>query len=393
MVVTANNGCQDTLSQTITIHPKPILEWELGPACKNTWTTFDNQSTIPLGSISQTEWLVNLQYPFEGTNSAYKFVTTGVQYLNLTSTSDQNCTSDTLIIVNVNSELDARFNYLPLNIVSGVPVTFSDLSIASSSSTWDMGIGEELITYTPPVNQFVKSYPLEWVDSTIDVTLFVENEIGCKDTISKTFFVQHPGFDLEVKSIFIQEINGFNTIGVEFENKGTISINKVDFELSGLNNSTIQETWTGNLLANQDLIYLFNAKLSAYNSTQDELTNFLCVESFASDNLGNVDVIFENNKVCQNTENEEIALLSVAPNPTEDLTNVSLLIPASSEPAKLKVSLYNMSGEIVQYVIDNQVVEQGIFDFNVDFSNLSRGIYLLKIEDGISSKVIRLSKI
>ena len=393
LVAIANNGCRDTIQRTITIHPIPILEWELGPACKNTWTTFDNQSTIPLGSISQTEWLVNLQYPFEGTNSAYKFVTTGVQYLNLTSTSDQNCTSDTLIIVNVNSELDARFNYLPLNIVSGVPVTFSDLSIASSSSTWDMGIGEELITYTPPVNQFVQSYPLEWVDSTIDVTLFVENEIGCKDTISKTFFVQRPAFDLEVKSIFIQEINGFNTIGVEFENKGTISINKVDFELSGLNNSTIQETWTGNLLANQDLIYLFNAKLSAYNSTQDELTNFLCVESFASDNLGNVDVILENNKVCQNTENEEIALLSVAPNPTEDLTNVSLLIPASSEPAKLKVSLYNMSGEIVQYVIDNQVVEQGIFDFNVDFSNLSRGIYLLKIEDGISSKVIRLSKI
>jgi hypothetical protein len=256
-----------------------------------------------------------------------------------------------------------------------------------------MGIGEELITYTPPVNQFVKSYPLEWVDSTIDVTLFVENEIGCKDTISKTFFVQHPGFDLEVKSIFIQEINGFNTIGVEFENKGTISINKVDFELSGLNNSTIQETWTGNLLANQDLIYLFNAKLSAYNSIQDELTNFLCVESFASDNLGNVDVILENNKVCQNTENEEIALLSVAPNPTEDLTNVSLLIPAYSEPTKLNVSLYTMSGEIVQSVIDNQDVETGIFDFNIDLSNLSRGIYLLKIEDGISSKVIRLSKI
>ena len=163
--------------------------------------------------------------------------------------------------------------------------------------------------------------------------------------------------------------------------------------MSSLNSLSIQETWTGNLLANQDLIYLFNAKLSAYNSTQDELTNFLCIESFASDNLGNVDVILENNKVCQNTENEEIALLSVAPNPTEDLTNVSLLIPDTSEPSKLKVSLYNMSGEIVQYVIDNQVVEQGVFDFNVDFSNLSRGIYLLKIEDGISSKVIRLSKI
>jgi hypothetical protein len=86
-------------------------------------------------------------------------------------------------------------------------------------------------------------------------------------------------------------------------------------------------------------------------------------------------------------------LISDTPNPTEALTNVSLFIPASSEPSKLNVSLYSMNGEIVQYVVDNQVVEQGIFDFNVDFSNLSRGIYLLKIEDGTSIKLIRLSKI
>jgi len=393
LVAIATNGCRDTIQRTITIHPIPILDWELGPACKNTWTTFENQSTIPLGSISQTEWLVNLQYPFEGTNSAYKFVTTGVQYLNLTSTSDQNCASDTLIIVNVNSELDARFNYLPLNIVSGVPVTFSDLSIASSGSTWDMGISEELITYTPPINQFVKTYPLEWVDSTINVTLFVENEIGCKDTISKSFIVQSPAFDLEVKSIFIQEINGFNTIGVEFENKGTIAITSVNFQLSSLNSLPIQETWTGNLLANQDLIYMFNAKLSAYNSNQDDQTNFLCVEGFASDNLGNVDVILENNEVCKNTENEEIALLSVAPNPTENITNVSLLIPNTTEATNLNVSLYSMNGAIVKYIIKDQSLEAGIFDFNVDLTNVQRGIYLLKIEDGTTSKVIRLSKI
>ena len=243
------------------------------------------------------------------------------------------------------------------------------------------------------MNQFAKTYPLEWVDSTIDVTLFVENQIGCKDTITKSFGVQRPAFDLKLKSLFIQEINGFNTIGVEFENKGTIAITSIDFQLTSLNSIPIQETWTGNLLANQDLIYMFNAKLSANNSTQDDLTNFLCIEGFASDNLGNVDVILENNKVCENTENEEIALISISPNPTETLTNVSLLIPTTTESSKLNVSLYNMSGEIVQYIIDNQVVEPGIFDFNIDFSNLSRGIYLLKIEDSTTNKVIRLSKI
>ena len=393
LIVVGNNGCSDTSSNSITIYPNPVLNWSITPSCKNTLTVFEDLSTIPEGTLVSTDWLVNLQYPFTTPVASYRFATLGVQYLNLTSTSDKNCTSDTLILVNVNPELNANFNYSPANIVAGVPVTFTDLSLGSTTATWDLGIGEELITYTPPLNQFAKTYPLDWIDSTIDVILFVENQIGCKDTITKSFGVQRPAFDLEVKSIFIQEINGFNTIGVEFENQGTIAITSIDFQLTSLNSIPIQETWTGNLLANQDLIYMFNAKLSAYNSTQDDLTDFVCVEGFASDNLGNVDLVLGNNKVCQNVENESIALISVAPNPTEALTNVSLFIPGSSEPSKLNVSLYNMSGEIVQYVIDNQVVESGMFDFNVDFSNLSRGIYLLKIEDGTSSKVIRLSKI
>ena len=393
LITIGNNGCSDTSNQSVTIYPNPILNWNISPSCKNTLTVFEDLSTIPEGTLVSTDWLVNLQYPFTTPIASYRFATLGEQYLNLTSTSDQNCTSDTLILVNVNPELNANFSYSPTIVVAGVPVTFTDLSIGSTTATWDLGIGEELITYTPPVTQFAKIYPLEWVDSTVDLTLFVENQIGCKDTITKSFGVQGPAFDLEVKSLFIQEINGFNTVGVEFENVGTISINKIDFELSGLNTLPIQETWNGTLLPNQDQIYMFNAKLSAYISTQDELTNFLCVEGFASDILGNVDVIKENNKVCENTENEDITLLSVSPNPTENTTNVSLLIPNKTEQTFLNVSLYNMSGEIVQYVIDNQVVEPGIFDFDIDFSNLSRGIYLLKIDDGATKKVLRVSKI
>jgi PKD repeat protein len=393
LITIGNNGCSDTSNQSVTIYPNPILNWNISPSCKNTLTVFEDLSTIPEGTLVSTDWLVNLQYPFTTPIASYRFATLGEQYLNLTSTSDQNCTSDTLILVNVNPELNANFSYSPTIVVAGVPVTFTDLSIGSTTATWDLGIGEELITYTPPVTQFAKIYPLEWVDSTVDLTLFVENQIGCKDTITKSFGVQGPAFDLEVKSLFIQEINGFNTVGVEFENVGTISINKIDFELSGLNTLPIQETWNGTLLPNQDQIYMFNAKLSAYNSTQDELSNFLCVEGIASDILGNVDVIKENDKVCENTENEDIALLSVSPNPTENTTNVSLLIPNKTEQTFLNVSLYNMSGEIVQYIIDNQVVEPGIFDFDIDFSNLSRGIYLLKIDDGATKKVLRVSKI
>ena len=141
LVVTANNGCHDTSVQSIIIYPKPILDWQVGPACKNTWTTFDNQSSIPIGSIAQTDWLVNLQYPLQGTSSAYKFVTTGVQYLNLTSTSDQGCTTDTLIIVNVQPEINAAYTVSPATVVAGVPVVFTNNSIGGTSYEWNLGNG------------------------------------------------------------------------------------------------------------------------------------------------------------------------------------------------------------------------------------------------------------
>ena len=293
----------------------------------------------------------------------------------------------------MNPELNANFNYSPTNVVAGIPVTFTDLSTGSSISTWDLGIGEQLLTYTPPITQLTKTFPFDWIDSTVEITLFVENQIGCLDTIIKTIEITRPSFDLELKSIFIQEINGYNTIGVEFKNKGTIEISKIDFDLTTLNSIPIQETWNGNLLANQSLIYMFNAKLSAFNSSQDDVNNILCVEGVATDNLGNVDTYIINNKVCKNTENESLALISIAPNPTASITNVSLLIPTANLQSKINAQLYNLTGEIVQIVLEDKIVEPGIFDFNVDFSFLSKGLYLLKIDDGSVIKIISVSKI
>jgi len=395
LIAVGNNGCADTTTNSITIYPNPVLNWSISPSCKNTLTVFEDLSTIPEGTLVSTDWLVNLQFPFTTPIASYRFGTLGVQYLNLTSTSDKNCTSDTLIILNVNPELDARFNYSPSNVVAGVPITFFDLSIGSTSSTWDLGKGEQFINYTPPVNQFSSTYNTDWVDSIVIVSLFVENQIGCKDTMAKSFVVNRQAFDLEVSNLFVQEANGFNTIGVGFKNKGSLDIKKVEFVLTSLNSLPIQETWNGNLQPNQQLIYIFNSKLSAYNSTQDDFTNFLCVEGVPFDNLGSQDLFLLNNKLCQNLENEEFVLMSLFPNPTENLTQVNLLIPSSSsdEANKLNVSLYNLNGEITQQIFKDRVVEPGIFDFTIDFQNIARGIYLLKIEHGSTTKLVRVAKI
>ena len=39
LALEADNGCVDTVEQLITVYPKPVLAYDVGPACKNTWTS------------------------------------------------------------------------------------------------------------------------------------------------------------------------------------------------------------------------------------------------------------------------------------------------------------------------------------------------------------------
>ncbi|MFM7388773.1 MAG: PKD domain-containing protein, partial [Bacteroidota bacterium] len=75
LVCTAGNSCSDTLIQSLNILPKPDLTWVVGPSCLNNSTVFESQTTIPSGSVDTTSWLVNLQFPFNGTTGSYVFTT------------------------------------------------------------------------------------------------------------------------------------------------------------------------------------------------------------------------------------------------------------------------------------------------------------------------------
>ena len=71
----------DTVLQSIIVHPNPIINYQIGPACKNTWTEFDDMSTIPQGSITETDWQFNLQFEDDATSTYFNFPTTGIQLL------------------------------------------------------------------------------------------------------------------------------------------------------------------------------------------------------------------------------------------------------------------------------------------------------------------------
>jgi PKD repeat protein len=386
LVVTANNGCQDTLSQTITIHPKPILGWQIGPACKNTWTSFENQSTIPLGNISQTDWLVNLQYPLDGTSSAYKFVTTGVQYLNLTSTSDQACATDTLIIVNVQPEINAAFTVSPTTVVAGVPVVFTNNSLGGTSYEWNLG-NDNIIQTTVAEPVEATGFASSFIGDSILTYLAIQNAIGCKDTAYQYVKVNEPRIDLAIKQLFVQDINGFYKVGVELRNLGFVEITQTDLLLKLYNSSPILETETESLAPGESRIYLFNANPSAYISTQDNEISYLCVEATSYNDYQLIETELSNNISCLNTEGGNFVLLPIYPNPTNDDITYSLIV---SQESTFTTSLTDETGRILQS--STELFASGLYTPTLSMRNLSAGVYYFQISDRVNSKTVKVLK-
>ncbi len=387
LVVLANNGCSDTLKQTINIQPNPILNWKIGPACKNTWTTFENLSTVPLGSISQTDWLVNLQNTQHGTASAYQFVTTGIQYLNLTSITDQGCSIDTLIIVNVQPEINANYKIEPSNVVAGIPITFSNISSGGNEYFWDFGLNNYIQTTDTNKIEITPYSEIE-IGQTITTSLAIKNSIGCSDTATKTILVNEPRFDLELKSLFAEDINGYYTVGVEIKNNGLIEIQNTDLLMSLLNTPPVMETYIGSILPGESHIYIFSSKPSAFISNQDNNQSYICIEGNGFNNYNLIDQNLLNNRVCKNTEDKSMIVLPVFPNPTSDLIHVNLII--SDISAIVTTQLLDNTGRLISENSNN--FEQGFNSLGVTLSEYKNGIYYLKVSDGTTSKVVKLLK-
>ena len=386
VVLEANNGCVDTLEQLITVHPKPVLGYDVGPACKNTWTSLENISTIPEGTLTETNWLINLQYNFNQQNTAFKFPTLGIQLVNLESISDQGCISDSTFEIDVQNEISADYTVNPMNLTSGTPIQFINESLGADSSFWDFGDGNGFQYNQNQVNEITYDQTLN--GSSIDVALIITNDIGCRDTSSYTYEIKEAFLDLALQTLFVQDINGYLTVGVELSNLGSVMLENADLYLKSAENGSILENWTGQLTQNESEIYIFNAHLPSYSSIQDDTERFICVEGSVN-NLGYLDVDISNNIICENIEGSGLVVLPIYPNPTEDDITVSILLTESSP---LHIELVDQSGRLIVNQDYTENLDSGIHKIVLPFSSLQKGIYHLRVSDNnttLLEKIVR----
>jgi gliding motility-associated-like protein len=210
LVVTSNHGCTDSLMLNVTVNPLPQISFDAPTdGCAPVCMTFVNNSNITSGLISTWAWdfgdgntasAMNPSHCFE--NNSHSSVSTFD--ITLTGTSDKGCVTTlmqpSMITAYPMPLANFTFGPQPTDIYDK-EITFVDQSIVGSVWTWDLGDGASS-TQQNPIHEYADS-------GTFVVTLFMENQYGCKDTAQKTVVIK-PTYAIWIPNTFTPDGDGNN---------------------------------------------------------------------------------------------------------------------------------------------------------------------------------------
>ena len=185
-IVSTNEGCFDTITQTITVFNNPVAGFTHQNVCLGNAMNFTNTSTV--GSpdvISSYLWAFGDGSPTSTqTNPSHTYLTEGNYTVTLIATTSNACSDVANITVSVYDAPTAGFTFN--NVCENIPASFTNTSnnpnignIATFS--WNFGDGSPLnsIDFNP-----IHTYTTA---GTYTVTLIVNSSnLGCSDTLQQT---------------------------------------------------------------------------------------------------------------------------------------------------------------------------------------------------------------
>lgn len=212
LIVTTNNGCVDSTTKTVNVHPYPVVDFvaDTLKGCSPLCVNLTNLSTISQGSIAQYLWDMgdgttasqfNLSNCYTNNSQLPREIT-----ISLTATSGFGCatkvTKQNYLTVFPNPV--AKFEMDPSTTdIFNSQIKFFDLSIGPTYWNWSFGDGNGDVVKNPVhVYQDTGSYL---------VTLQVTNKYGCTD-IAKELIRINPNFAIYIPNTFTVDGDGKNDL-------------------------------------------------------------------------------------------------------------------------------------------------------------------------------------
>ena len=384
LVSLSSNGCSDTNFQNITIHPTPDLSWNIGPSCKDNPTAFLSTSTISTGTIDSTFWLVNLQFPIEGTSGSYTFTTLGGQYLNLNAVSNQGCERDTLIWVEVNPGLTSGFSYSPGIIVAGTPLTLISSATGNTSLEWSInqipsGVNDTIVFLIDST----------YSNDSIYITCTTLNAFGCVDSTHAIITIENQILDLAISNVYISNQGNASVIGAAIMNNGTLPIDGFELTLN-ITGDPLLSNWINQSIApGETFYYVFPSNFDLSYTTQNQMGDFLCVRGITTSYGSIVEEYYSNNEACKVLEEQSYEVIPIHPNPVNESINLGIV---AAKNLTLTIEIYNSLGQKIKEVASNQSLAQGLHYFSIPTTEICYGNYWIYIDDSETKRILKFLK-
>ncbi|MBW6483130.1 MAG: PKD domain-containing protein [Vicingaceae bacterium] len=185
LTVTTDNGCQDDVTQTVTVYPLPVVDFTPTDVCLLETTQFTDLSTVTTGTNVGWAWnfddntTSNIQHP------THTYGTEGVYQVKLIVTTNNGCKDSITKPVTVHPLPQVSFIPSVLDSCSPVIVDFTDQSTINLPGTnvtwnWDFGDAGTSTQQHPNAISFVNTSNSSV--AIFDVSLTVTSDKGCSVT-------------------------------------------------------------------------------------------------------------------------------------------------------------------------------------------------------------------
>ena len=216
LISVSNEGCTNRAVGSVSVHHQPNIVISVNEACLGKPSTFINQSSIPVGSITSYLWNFG-----NGNSSALKdpiitYTTIGSYTVQLNASSDKQCAATRTLNVIVRDNPIANF-FNTKTLCTGDNVAFTNLSSSSDGTItgnyWDFN-GDNFVDNTNTNPSVTYTVP-----GSIVVKLEVVSQYGCSSTRSVNLFVNPKA----VPRFASNNNKGCPSLCVKFENLSFIS--------------------------------------------------------------------------------------------------------------------------------------------------------------------------
>lgn len=215
LIATTNNGCSDTTTRTLIVHPEPVSDFSVGPTCFGNPTEFTNLTTIAFGNNTYL-WNFGDGVTSTDSNATHTYNVLGNYTVTLTATSNAGCTHTSSQVITVHPNPTA--NFTRANVCEDDAVFFdntSSIPYGTLTSFWEFGDGFTSIDDNP-------SYTYTGFGD-FNVTLISTSNHGCADTITKSVTIYpKPIVQFDVENVCIGTIVEFDNISA-VPGSGTIA--------------------------------------------------------------------------------------------------------------------------------------------------------------------------